>query len=328
MACFHPLKAIKRKDSNTYKIMKFSRDGADWNSYVDTSTGEYQEQILLPCGRCVGCRMDHSKEWANRCVLESLSHPLETNWFLTLTIDDDHLPSYFVDSGLASVRADDITTFMKALRGHWSYKYHADGIRFFGVTEYGDKSFRPHYHILVFGLPLFDLVHYKNNERGDAMWISKELEDVWQKGLIVVGEFNWNSAAYTARYCMKKIDGFSPAFYADLGIEKEITRMSRKPGIGVPYFDAHVDQIYDLDEIVLPATTGNNLQVISPPKIFDKKYGEQDLLALSKIKWDRQRVANIRQQAVSQMHGYDPYEYLEIQERSLLERAKKFCRST
>lgn len=326
MPCYHPMKAIRKLGEKTYRIMKNSGDHADWNSFIDYSTGEFYDQILLPCGRCVGCRMEHSKQWANRCVLESLDHPKETNWFLTLTIDDDHLKDYITERGFATVRIDDISTFMKALRGRWSSQYHVDGIRFFGASEYGDKSMRPHYHILVFGLPLFDLIHYKNNDRGDPMWISRELEDVWQRGQIIVGEFNWNSAAYTARYVMKKCDGMSQKVYDDLCIEPEKTRMSRRPGIAASYFDANLDHIYDLDEIVLPATIGNNLQVISPPKYFDKRLEKVNPLLLAKIKSERNRIAEIKSAATFAQHGYDPYEYLEIQERSLLEKAKKFIR--
>lgn len=327
MPCYHPMKAIRKHGEDTYRIMKYSRDGADWKEYVDKSTGELYNQILLPCGKCIGCRLEYSRQWANRCVLESLDHPVGTNWFLTLTIDDDHIGAYTNDRGFATVHTDDITTFMKALRGRWSDQHNiTEGIRFFGASEYGDASMRPHYHILVFGLPLFDLEFYKNNHQGDVLYTSQELDGVWKRGFVTVGEFNWNTAAYTARYVMKKAKGQTAGFYDALGIEPEKTRMSRMPGIGQAYLDKHIESIYDLDEIVLPATSGNNLQVIAPPKYFDRKLKELDPVRLARVKSERNRVAELKQQAISQQHGYDPYEYLEIQERSKQDSLQIFTR--
>lgn len=326
MACYHPMKAIRKKGEKTYKIMPKSDDTRDWIPYVDKSTGEYYDQILLPCGKCIGCRLEYSRQWANRCVLESLDHPRETNWFLTLTFNDNCLKDYVNDRGFATVRTDDITTFMKALRGRWSTQHNVDGIRFFGASEYGDESMRPHYHILVFGLPLYDLVKYKNNFQGDVIYSSEELDHVWKRGFVRVAEFNWNTAAYTARYVMKKANGMNACFYDALGIEPEKTRMSRMPGIGQGYLEKHIHEIYELDEIVLPASAGGKLQVISPPKYYDRKLESIDPVWLARLKADRNRVAELRAQAAGQQHGYDPYEYLAIQEESKLTSLNVFQR--
>lgn len=327
MACYHPLKAIRKRGEKQYKVMcSVQSEHADWNSFIDYTTGEFYEQIQIPCGKCIGCRLEYSRQWANRCVLESLSYPQEQNWFLTLTIDDDHIGKYITSQGFASVHTDDITVFMKALRGRWATQHNVtDGIRFFGCSEYGDESARPHYHILVFGCPMFDLVHYKNNYQGDELFISRELDGVWKKGFVTVAEFNWNTAAYTARYVMKKAKGVCQDYYDRLDIEPEKTRMSRMPGIGLNYFNSHYLEVYDLDEIVLPSN-GDQARVIKPPKYFDRKFETIDPLALARLKVDRARIAELRQQAIEQRHGYDPVEFLRIQERSKEKQMQIFSR--
>lgn len=272
------------------------------------------ETLELPCGRCIGCRLEYSRQWANRCVLESLSNPSCCNWFLTLTFEDDYLKDKINDRGFATVHNDDISIFMKALRQRWA-KVHNVGskIRFFGASEYGDETMRPHYHILCFGLPLYDLEYYKNNSQGDVLYKSKELDEVWKCGFVTVAEFNWNTAAYTARYVMKKVEGKMGAFYDALGIEPEKTRMSRRPGIAAEYLNANINTIFDLDEIVLPASKGK-LQVISPPKYFDKKLEVLNPLLYEYVKSQRDRIAKLRELSESQAHGYDPVDYCAIKE--------------
>lgn len=330
IACYYPMRAIRKPGSNQYKMIKMEQrrfNRSDWVPYVDKDTGELIEPIELPCGKCIGCRLEYSRQWANRCVLESLSYPKGWSWFLTLTIDDDHLGEYVTSHGFATVHTDDITTFMKALRGRWADQHEvSDGIRFFGASEYGDDSMRPHYHILVFGLPLFDLEIYKNNAQGDTLYKSKELDGVWKKGFVTVGEFNWNTAAYTARYVMKKAKGMDAGYYEALDIEPEKTRMSRRPGIGQAYLDHHIEEIYDLDEIVLPASHGTP-HAIAPPKFFDKKLKDLDEPFFNKIKDQRKRIAEIRQQAKGQQHGYDPLEYLAVEERAKKNSLSVFKRS-
>lgn len=337
MPCYHPMKAIKKRGSNQYRMIPHERSkNTEYVPYLDYETGEVCEQIMLPCGKCIGCRLEYSRQWANRCVLESLSYPEDQCWFLTLTIDDDHLKDYVTKNGFATCKADDISTFMKALRGRWSDQHGVTAhIRFFGCSEYGDESMRPHYHLLLFGLPLYDLEFYKNNHDGDVLYKSEELTEIWKKGIVTIGQFNWNTAAYTARYVMKKAGGKNAAFYDALDIEPEKVRMSRRPGIGADFFEHHIDDIYELDEIVLPATKGNS-HVISPPKYFDKKIKVR-LEAFPDLKlrsgktfgevWNqRERIQKLKQQAQDQAHGYDLHDYYQIQEHSKENSMKVFSR--
>ena len=150
--------------------------------------------MTVACGQCMGCRTDRSKEWAARIVHESQMHP--ENSFVTLTYDAENVP---MDG---SLNKQHFQKFMKRLRKHFSDKK----IRYFHCGEYGEKLERPHYHACLFGIDFDDrvehgainsVVHYK----------SDTLEQLWGKGFCTVGELNYQTAAYTARYILKKMTG-------------------------------------------------------------------------------------------------------------------------
>lgn len=345
MSCFFPLLAVHDLHSDDKTIVGSFRemyDGNLWSECSDKRKTEIREQVVknwlrrssshwnikvleVPCGKCVGCRLEYSRQWANRCVLESVVHPESTNWFLTLTIDDDHL--ILGKEGFATVHFDDVSEFMKRLRDRWDHQHGvSSGIRFYACSEYGDTTMRPHYHMLVFGLPLYDLELYKTTGNGDVLYKSMELTELWKQGYVVVGEFNWNTAAYTARYVMKKQTGKDAAKYEALGIERENVRMSRRPGIAKPFYEANVNSIYDLDEIVLPSTKDGQLRVISPPKYFDKCLDRDNPDLLKYIKENRERISLLQKECKKQQMGYDPVELLSNKKSSKEQKLRIFHR--
>ena len=222
MSCYHPLTAIVNGVTDNGKkditvISKQDSFNVNADSYI----------ISLPCGKCVGCLLDRSRQWADRCMLEASYH--ERNCFITLTIDDDHLntkvPIYHGDiewlpldnmqddwintlncDPKPSLRKKDFQKFMKRLRRKLS-NYDIK-IRFFGCSEYGSESFRPHYHAIIFGYDFSDdRVLYKQNFNGDKLYNSKLLSDCWPFGFAVVADCTWNTCAYVSRYCLKKQTG-------------------------------------------------------------------------------------------------------------------------
>src|SRR3954449_8205389 len=92
------------------------------------------EKFSLPCGQCIGCRLERSRQWAMRCVHENKMHPRSS--FVTLTYDDKNIPP----AGSLSKR--DFQLFMKRLR-----KSQSNPLRFFACGEYGETTHRPHYHV-------------------------------------------------------------------------------------------------------------------------------------------------------------------------------------
>ena len=151
--------------------------------------------VAVPCGRCIGCRLDYSRMWAIRCVHEASQHA--ENSFVTLTYNNDHLPSNL------SVDKEALQKFFKRLRKNLGGKF----IRYFACGEYGDKLQRPHYHAIIFGHSFLDdrFLHAKSN--GHLLYRSPTLEKTWEFGYSLIGEVTFQSAAYVARYVIKKRKG-------------------------------------------------------------------------------------------------------------------------
>lgn len=201
--------------------------------------------MMIPCGKCIDCRLALARDWANRCIIEADDY--DNNYFLTITYENSCLPMVHPASGEvldhATLFKNDVVQFLKSLRWHWQNKYNHVGIRFFMAGEYGDISMRPHYHMIVFNLPLFDLKKYQTSALGDIYYTSEELNKIWHKGYIVVGNVTQASAGYTARYTLKKI-GQPVNIYDTLNILPEYVNMSRRPGIARRWYDLNKDKLF------------------------------------------------------------------------------------
>lgn len=199
------------------------------------------KRVDIPCGHCIGCRLDYSRKWAIRCIKEKEQY--QFNYFLTLTYDDDHLVS-------KSLIKKDFQDFMKRLREFYRINYNHDNIRFFACGEYGPKNLRPHFHAILFNLPIYDLKIVGCSARGDRYFESAVLSKIWKNGFVTVGEVTFDSCAYVARYVLDKVNGpTSQAFYDNFGIVPEFVLMSRHPGIGFNYYNINKNKIYSNDEI-------------------------------------------------------------------------------
>ena len=270
MSCYHPLLALD---------LGPNRDKCEWKGFngidgehrtktrfVFIENNEKNRQIPnaveIPCGKCIGCRLDYARKWANRCKAESQYH--DQNWFLTITYDDVHLP--IGKYGNPTLDPEGMTKFLKRLR-----KKFGDGIKYFYCGEYGGQTFRPHYHMILFVCNLNDVVEWfpfiteegkqiaitKKSKSGQKLFYSPELQECWKQGEIQIGEVRWNSCEYVARYVMKKASPeFASNVYDILGVHPEFLRMSRRPGIGFQYYQDHKDVINKTDEIYLPGKDG------------------------------------------------------------------------
>lgn len=99
-------------------------------------------------------------------------------WFVTLTYDDEHLP--LSPSGLPTLRYSDVQKFLKRLRTNSGQKF-----RYFAASEYGDRTQRPHYHLIIYGLDIPDLRSYNVNMKG-MYYVSKFIDQTWQGGSCVI----------------------------------------------------------------------------------------------------------------------------------------------
>lgn len=193
------------------------------------------DPLAIPCGKCVGCRMDRAKEWKVRCCHEAELYKDDVH-FVTLTYDDAHLP---IDKfGQPYLRRRDVQLFLKRLRFKNNAKF-----RYFGSMEYGEYGHRPHAHLILFGalpdLRPVDLKKYSSEWIVDA-W-TDFAHDRMPRGNVLVEECNENCIAYVAGYTEKKQN--DPC-YQDYPV-KPFLFMSTKPAIGSHYIakldgDRHV----------------------------------------------------------------------------------------
>lgn len=290
---------LSDRASELKKPLTYATPQQRLNAFNQFKEDPFVDAALIPCGRCMECRLEYSRQWANRQMLEAAT--TSNNWFLTLTYDDEHLPKN--SKGYPTLVKTDVKKFMKDLREYWFYHYGITGIRFFAAGEYGDTSGRPHYHINMFNLPIQDaeFLFQKNNK---PYFDSKIIDKIWNKGFVVIGELNWDTAAYVARYVVKKAKGATSSVYQELDIQPEFCQMSTHPGIARMYYDANKDTIYKYDKITVPGG-----KRVRPSHYYDKLYDIDDPCSLSLIKDKRISVAEAAQELQLKQTDLDPLTY-------------------
>jgi hypothetical protein len=300
MACFSPITAWYAKEGNP--------SGKTGLVFNPGAAAQPDAPLEIACGQCVGCRLERSRQWAMRCMHEA--QRWENNCFLTLTFDEDHLWRR-ENPGTVDVR--DFQLFMKRLRKQEGSNKD-NPIRYYHCGEYGDKNGRPHYHAILFNFDPPDKVLHSINQNGDRLYVSERIRKAWPFGYHYLGAVTFESAAYVARYCMKKVNGDEPFIKSrrilDEGSDQwrsvdvvnpgaaehytwvneetgelrdrapEYATMSRRPGIGAGFFSKYRQQIIDNDFIVM------NGKKMRPPKAYDKYLEEydSDLLQFNKEK--------------------------------------------
>lgn len=260
MVCYSPLTAWRGRVVTPAgkRPLVFNRDAA-LNPAVSLS---------VPCGQCVGCRLEYSRQWAVRCAHEMQMH--EDNCFVTLTYDDAHLISP-KRRGIAawqqySVNVREMQLFMKRVR-----KRFGAGVRFFACGEYGEGNGRPHYHAILFNLRFDDRKLWKTTDAGMLLYRSELLERLWPFGYSSVGAATFQSAAYVARYMMKKVKGadaveaYAPFVCPETGevFERAPEFAQGSQSIGKSWFEKYSSDVYPSDEVVVSAVPQK------PPKFYD-----------------------------------------------------------
>lgn len=271
MGCDNPLKGFKSKVINPS-----GKRGITFNPLEAVNS---QDPYEIPCGQCTGCRLERSRQWAVRMKHEASLH--DANCFLTLTYDDDHIPDKY------SLRKADMSEFMKALRTDLDRKGQGKA-RFFGCGEYGEQgTLRPHLHLCLFGQDFSaDRVLYGKNDQGKPLWTSETLTRIWGKGLAVIGQLEFESAAYVARYTLKKVNGSKkddghyfrphPLTGERVEVEPEFALMSRRPGIGAAWLDKFKSDVFPGGFIVVNGVPQG------PPLYYKRKLSEAEQLKLSR----------------------------------------------
>lgn len=274
MPCYSPLtgyRARSKEESGKRRIV------------FNPSAGYRDMKVEVPCGQCIGCRLEKSRQWAIRCVHEASLH--EKNTFITLTYAPEHLPK---DHSLDKTH---FQKFMKRLR-KMENRQKGDEIRYYACGEYGELRNRPHYHAILFNQDFADKKLW-SKKNGNILFRSDTLERLWPYGFASIGEVTFESAAYVARYVLKKQTGEdSEKEYQILDketgeihqLEKEFALMSRRPGVGKGWYEAYYRDT-DKDFITV------NGQKVKIPKYYDTLREQFDGEFYEGIKAERRKKA-------------------------------------
>jgi len=262
MACFKPLYGYQNDlpNSNGKFPVYFSRNGSEKNP------------ITVPCGRCIGCRLERARQWGVRCMHEASLH--EENAFITLTYNDENLPK---DGSLNKKHFQD---FMKRLR----YYMPGKTIKFYHCGEYGPKLQRPHYHACLFGVDFEDKELWKITPNKERLFTSALLSKAWQnRGFVTTGSVTFESANYVARYILKKITGDKAnEHYESIDYESglvsklqpEYTTMSRGGrdgrGIAHDWYERFSSDVFPSDSVIV------NGSPCMPPRYYVSQLEQAD----------------------------------------------------
>lgn len=245
MPCYHPIPGWYAKRANA--------DTGKRSIVFNLREGFKDKQAQVPCGQCIGCRLEYSRRWAVRCMHETKLHA--ESWFLTLTYRDDALK--WTQNGEPTLCPRDVQLFLKRLR-----KAKGAGVRFFQCGEYGDLLGRPHHHMLVFNCSFPDKRWHKG-EGETTLYSSKELEKLWGHGQCLIGTATFESAGYIARYTLKKVRGSGAESHYNGRVPEYLT-MSRRPGIGAEWARRFHADWYPSDSMVVNGVS------TKPPRFYDE----------------------------------------------------------
>lgn len=259
MPCYHPTKAWRAK-----------REGPDGKRGIVFSphSASITEPVTVPCGVCFGCRMLYARGWQMRCMHEAQLHLL--NCVVTLTYRDERV----------SLCKRDIQLFMKRVRKF----IEPERVSYFISGEYGERTGRPHYHGILFGMDFLDKRIWKQGQGGSQQWVSPKLDELWGLGYATIGAVTPASAAYIAGYVAKKVKQRFEEVDADGVIterEAEFQLMSRRPAIGRRWIDKFVSDVYPDDFVVKDGRETN------VPRYYDGRLGVIDPTLFAAVKAER-----------------------------------------
>lgn len=321
MTCYFPLQGFVSKyttKSGKHKTTFNARNALGYGFNLPV-------ERILPCNRCSGCRLQYSREWAIRCAHEaSLYEGGFNNAFLTLTYNDDYLPKVFDENGnvigFGQLDYRDWQLFMKRLRKSLPN----NKIRFYMGAEYGSLNYRPHFHALIFGYNFPDKKVLRE-VRGNMLFTSDLVSRLWSSkngqsfGYHSIGSVTFQSAAYCARYMMKKAKGELEIAnrlervteYGEVYLlNQEKALMSRKPGIAKEWFEKFaLSDLYNKDFVTLdsglkvraPKYYDKLLEELDPQKLEDIRVARQDAMYEQRSEYTAERLAARYEVHLSQM---------------------------
>jgi hypothetical protein len=318
MSCPNPSQAYFTVLPNGKKELKFSNV---LGSMFRQGLPMPEDSMAVECGQCMTCRLEKSRVTALRCVHEA--RMFERNCFITLTYSEDKMKELcpLTDGGYSLVR-DHATNFMKRLRIKFArgfyYKlrdgkerfFQSKNVRAYGCGEYGDKNGRPHFHFCLFNCFFPDRID--EGGRGGFRYYSSEcLSGLWPNGFSSVCDFSFETAAYVARYCTKKVTGKKALDHYRGRLPEFAVFPTRGGGLGKPWFDK-----YGLTDVIPTDTCIARYVKCGVPEYYDRLRGRFDPDGLAEAKRLRSERAKLR---------VDDNTYARLQDKERCMNAKIKC---
>lgn len=318
MSCYHPLRAVvKGIGDDGKKILQIL-------PYKAISSDAFKpgvEWFEIPCGKCLGCRQAQSMEWSNRLMLESYYH--KSVYFVTLTYNDDFIRPCFGYNPenaeahiFGTLDKEHIQKFIKRIR----FNSGSEDLRYYCAGEYGDRTLRPHYHLILFGLnlPFGDLIPCGISETGNQYYRSKFLEQNWSDprthesyGFVSCEPANYYTFKYVSAYVTKKLGKEPNYVYECRGQIPPFSLQSRNPAIGLRYYLDHPECVEE--GFIYLSTVKEGLK-IPVPKYFVKKYIEDYPDKAVKLIERRKQIASDRVEAEMASTDLERLDYLQVKE--------------
>lgn len=137
MSCYHPLLGVRDG------LTESGKPHYTINAFNDEALDKFPKEDLvqIPCGKCIGCRLDYARQWSDRMLMEAECH--ENNYFITLTYDDDQIPPVYYDEDgkecvkLGTLRKRDIQLLNKSLRSWLERNGYDSKFKYYVCGEYG-----------------------------------------------------------------------------------------------------------------------------------------------------------------------------------------------
>ena len=209
---------------------------------------------VVGCGQCMPCRVDKQRMKALRVMLENRCHGPGS--FLTLTYDQDHVPLAVLNGIPTPILVKrHARQFLDSFKYRWGSKF-----RYMLVGEYGDRTWRPHYHVALFGVNPIQLLHHQKVRRTSDGHKVHSPYGTWKYGNVDIGALEDRSCKYIAHYTTKKM---TRANHRLEDRPPEFSWSSRKPAIGAPYLDQLEEWHYTPDGAKVLAETGDIIPYVN-----------------------------------------------------------------
>jgi len=230
------------------------------------------QKKTVPCGKCIACKCNRSQEWYVRLVHEMSVH--KEMCFVTLTYNEDNIKKNY------SLNKKDLVDFFKRLR----YYYKENKIKYYACGEYGDTTYRPHYHMIIFEYqPTVEEMYLLRIEKGIKRMSSEILDKIWFQGQNTVDIVNLKTIRYTVKYITKKLYGEkAKEVYGDN--EPPFSLMSK--GLGLNWIESTKEDHEDMLKGYL-TIEGKKVPI---PRYYQKKY---DFIGLKDPKVNYEKIKDL-----------------------------------